>query len=61
MFSHVSIYEKQKQTRVEELSNENNVGNRCQLLRVSVFSDPFNTFDNKDLQKLVNDNNKNGN
>tara|TARA_B110000285_G_C15001185_1_gene551518 strand:- start:622 stop:771 length:150 start_codon:yes stop_codon:yes gene_type:complete len=49
MLCHVSIYQQQQQTRVEELSNENNVGNGCQLLRVGVFSDPFYTCDDENL------------
>jgi hypothetical protein len=50
MFSHVGINQKHEDTRVKELSNENKVSNSFKLLRVSVFSNPVNQFDNDHLQ-----------
>jgi len=56
MFSHVSIDEQEEATRVEELSDENSIGNGGKLLTIGVFSYPCDQLDNDRFQNQVDSN-----
>lgn len=58
MFSCVSINKKQKKTSIEELGNKNGNSNGLKLLRVSIFTNPLDKFNNNHLQNDVNNNNE---
>lgn len=52
----VGINEQEKNTSIQELGNENHVSNGCELLTVSVFTDPLNAFNCNHLKNCVHSN-----
>jgi thioredoxin reductase len=57
MLSHVRIHDQKQDTCVEELSIENSVGDRRELLTDGIFTNPGNKGNNAHLQNEINSNN----
>lgn len=61
MLSDVGVNNKKQNTCVEELSVENSVGDRGELLTDGIFSDPSNKGNNACLQDEIHSNNDESN